>query len=232
MWRALVAGTMVAAAGAPDPQLLVDHRARTLNFTAQSGRPMTDAQALREVRRGWHMPAKASDADVRTEIRRRTGGRQPRPRAPPFAPSRAAVASSGCGGTPPTSGQYTINITDPTLGPIVRVYHLHVPERYNTDAPTPLILDFHAWGWSSKDQLETTGMDVIADERTALVAYPEGYDDVVCPACDEGSYSWNACGGTTWRGSALGPTCQWELDPSIGNQAFPAYPPSILCIYP
>jgi poly(3-hydroxybutyrate) depolymerase len=92
----------------------------------------------------------------------------------------------------------------------LRRYHLHVPEGYAPSVPTPLVFDFHAYGWSATDQLETSGLNIVANRRTTIVAYPEGVDDVVCPACDEGSYSWNACGATTWRQSALGPTCQWE----------------------
>ena len=222
LWASASAPTLAGGSGgkaAPSDGLL--------NFTTAAGRQMSDAQALQEVRRGWQLqtPLAARDDDVRAEIRRRAPTRRPGPyrQAPRLRPE----PSSGCGrdSAAPESGAYNLTVTDPILGSIERKYHLHVPERYDPDplAPTPLVVDFHAWGWSSEDHLEITGMDTLADQRTVIVVYPEGHDDVVCEFCDEGSYSWNACGTTLWRESALGPTCQWEEDPDIPSACYPCH---------
>ena len=140
--------------------------------------------------------------------------------APPRRPAAGAAGSPGCGRPPPASGVYTLPVVDPVLGPISRTYHLHVPEHYAPERRHMLVFDFHPWGWSAADQKEANGMDQIADERHAIVVHPEGLDDT--PA-EDGSFSWNACGATTWRQSALGPTCQWATDPSVPNAGYPCH---------
>ena len=216
----LVVSLGTAAHGAGGfPQILGE-----FNFTSPTGRPMTDSQALAEVRRVWQLADSATDSSVRAEIRRRTLTQEPLPYAR-HPTLHVPAASQGCGLTPPARGDELreLNVTDPTLGRVSRGYRLHLPEHYDADVPTPLIFDFHAWGWSSGDQLETTGMNKLADARTAIIVYPEGIDDVVCPDCDTGSFSWNACGATSWRDSSMGPTCQWELDPAIPPAGYPCH---------
>ena len=109
---------------------------------------------------------------------------------------------------------------DPVLGLVERTYHLHVPRGYSPNELHPLVLDFHPWGWSAEEQLEANGMDRVADARGAIVVYPEGLDDT---PDQDGSYSWNACGATTWRDSPLGPTCQWATDPSVPSAGYPCH---------
>jgi hypothetical protein len=47
-----------------------------------------------------------------------------------------------------------------------------VPERYDPATATPLIFDFHPWGWGAIDVYELNGMKEVADERTAIVVRP------------------------------------------------------------
>lgn len=63
-------------------------------------------------------------------------------------------------------------------------------------------------------------MNSVADNRTVLVVYPDGLDDVVDPM-QNGSKSWNSAGSTAWRSSALGPTCEWIDEPSVPKAGYP-----------
>jgi len=191
--------------------------APALNLTGN----MKDRELHREICRSWDLPTNTTKAILLPLVRQHVGLAMPAEYVQPPRTLDASHGTAGCG-LPATGGQYTLKVADPILGPIQRVYHLHVPTRYNKDAPTPLVIDFHAWGWDAESQLETSGVNQIADERTALVVYPEGYDDVVDPR-EEGSYSWNACGTTKWRNSTLGPTCQWIEDPSIPPADYPCH---------
>ena len=47
-----------------------------------------------------------------------------------------------------------------------------MPERYDPATATPLIFDFHPWGWGAIDVYELNGMKEVADERTAIVVRP------------------------------------------------------------
>jgi hypothetical protein len=127
--------TSSASSSSPAPAMM--RRMGTLNFSAPNGRQMNTAQAIREVRRAWQLPRSIqamSDAALRAEIQRRVAQQTPRPShrrpgpvvASSATPARAhahagaAVPSAGCGVVPPTSGVYTINVTDPILGNITR----------------------------------------------------------------------------------------------------------------
>ncbi len=125
---------------------------------------------------------------------------------------RGAKPSAGCGGAGPvpTTGRYSMRVEDPLLGWIDRPYEIHVPASYNHSVPTPLVLDMHAWGWDATSQRETNGMDAMSENYTYIMVYPEGEDDSF--PVGWGAYSWNGVGTTTWRDSALGPTCQWYPD--------------------
>jgi poly(3-hydroxybutyrate) depolymerase len=125
---------------------------------------------------------------------------------------RGAKPSAGCGGSGPvpSTGRYSMRVEDPLLGWIDRPYEIHVPASYNHSVPTPLVLDMHAWGWDATSQRETNGMDSMSENYTYIMVYPEGEDDSF--PVGWGATSWNAVGTTTWRDSALGPTCQWYPD--------------------
>lgn len=191
------------------------------------GRAPSRADMVEFVRKELKLNASLSHTAVLEEAQRRVDlGRGPRPaastqRSPHSLRSAGnGNASPGCGQQPPSSGVYEMPYDDPVLGGVRRTYHLHVPRGYDPTRLHPLVFDFHPWGWSALEQRETNGLDRVADLRSAIVVYPEGLDDT--PEAD-GSFSWNACGATTWRDSALGPTCQWATDPSIPPAGYPCH---------
>jgi polyhydroxybutyrate depolymerase len=215
-----------ATASAPQPSPAQRQPLPAMNATgARAGRAPSRSDMVEFVRAELRLNATLSHAAVLAEARRRVDlGPGPRPASPSSVPSRpragAAASSPGCGRLPPASGVYDMPYDDPVLGVVTRSYHLHVPRGYDPDRLHPLVLDFHPWGWSAEEQREANGMDRVADVRSAIVVYPEGLDDT---PDEDGSYSWNACGATTWRDSALGPTCQWATDPSVPPAGYPCH---------
>ncbi len=98
-------------------------------------------------------------------------------------------ASSGCvGGTLDT----TVTEVDLDFDGVSRRYELHVPPAYDGSTPLPLALNFHGLTSNPTQQREFSQMDVTADSRGFVVAYPEGLD-----------VSWNAgacCGRSAENG--------------------------------
>ena len=61
---------------------------------------------------------------------------------------------------------------------VTREYLLHVPDSYDPETPTALVLSLHgAAGWSHQ-QRDLTGWDHLADEHGFLVVYPQGVRDL------------------------------------------------------
>jgi hypothetical protein len=121
-----------------------------------------------------------------------------------------ARPSSGCGGSGPKPdpdypGWYRLPLTDPVVGPVDRWYVLHVPESYDPNIPTPLVLDIHGYSSNAKEQSERTWLDRVADQENFIIAYPDGMDDTF-EGDGEGEKGWNAV-GTTESPGLLGPTC-------------------------
>ena len=215
----VAAAASVSAAGELLPPMNASASAR--------GRAPSRAEMIQFVRKELKLNASLSDAAVLEEARQRVDlGPGPRPaaasaRRPPRPRSTGNDnASPGCGQQPPVSGVYEMPYVDPVLGEVRRTYHLHVPRGYEPTRLHSLVFDFHPWGWSAQEQREANGMDRVADLRSAIVVYPEGLDDT--PE-EDGSFSWNACGATTWRDSSLGPTCQWATDPTIPPAGYPCH---------
>eukprot|EP01043_Picozoa_sp_COSAG02_P057708 COSAG02_NODE_7052_length_3208_cov_1.044709_5_plen_407_part_00 len=217
----LCALVVVPAPASAQAQLLPPMNA----VSSVRGRAPSRADMTEFVRNELKLNASLSHAAVLEEARRRVDlGHGPRPaRASKRRLPRSAGndnASPGCGQQPPASGVYEMPYIDPVLGDVTRTYHLHVPRDYDPTWLHSLVFDFHPWGWSAQEQREANGMDRVADLRSAIVVYPEGLDDT--PEAD-GSFSWNACGATTWRDSTLGPTCQWATDPSVPPAGYPCH---------
>jgi len=55
-----------------------------------------------------------------------------------------------------------------------RHYLLHVPTTYQTDTPTPLVINFHGYGSNSSQEEALSGMSRKADAANFLVVYPDG----------------------------------------------------------
>ncbi len=112
---------------------------------------------------------------------------------------------SGCGlfGTIPGPGRAGMGCSAPkvapgeratlvklNLGERVRQYYLYVPPGLDPSKPHPLLLSFHGLNTSAWDHLEMSGLNVTAEARGFMVAYPEG---------TEGSWNGGDCCGTAWR---------------------------------
>ena len=64
-------------------------------------------------------------------------------------------------------------------GTVTREYILHVPASYDSNTPTPLVINFHGFGGSASDFSMAIGggysnLNSLADSRNFLVAYPQG----------------------------------------------------------
>ena len=53
---------------------------------------------------------------------------------------------------------------------------VHVPAGYSSATAVPLVLNFHGFGSSGKEQEALSGMSALADSEGFLVAYPNGLD--------------------------------------------------------
>lgn len=72
-----------------------------------------------------------------------------------------------------------ISVLDRSTGTIVssgeeREYLLYVPESYDPDTPTPLVISLHAGATWPAHQKNLTGWNRLADEKGFLVVYPAG----------------------------------------------------------
>ena len=71
-----------------------------------------------------------------------------------------------------------------------RSYRLYVPAGYQAGVPTPLMINFHGGGGSGQGIMNGSQMNLIADQHTVLVAYPDG----IARPLDLGTSTWNAGG--------------------------------------
>jgi polyhydroxybutyrate depolymerase len=100
------------------------------------------------------------------------------PTAPP------AGGPNGCGR--PASPVLT-QARQLTSGGVVRQYLLTIPDRYDPNVPTPLILNFHGLGSDATQQAVYTQLDARAKARGFIVATPSGIGgtmDVTEPSVD------------------------------------------------
>jgi polyhydroxybutyrate depolymerase len=67
-----------------------------------------------------------------------------------------------------------------------RPYEVDVPEHYDASKPTPLILLLHGYGASGEEQDAYFAFSQLADDKTVLVAHPDGTVD------STGNRFWNA----------------------------------------
>ncbi|MDH3653476.1 MAG: hypothetical protein OEN21_04355 [Myxococcales bacterium] len=90
----------------------------------------------------------------------------------------ASTASLGCSdGTLDSSTTHV----DLEFDGVTRSYEIHLPPGYDGTSPLPLVLNFHGFTSSGLGQQASSSMDVTADARGFVVAYPNGLDQ-----------SWNA----------------------------------------
>ena len=114
-----------------------------------------------------------------------------------FVLSHAQQRPVGCGSSPLPGGTSAQTLE---FGGRVREFQLHVPERYDPEELTAVVLYFHGWGGSG-----TVGwMRPDADLNNYIVVAPTGVGRGNNP--DGGANSWNGGGSTTSPGPA-GPSC-------------------------
>src|SRR5690349_9913076 len=90
----------------------------------------------------------------------------------------------GGGGADAGAGASDGGATDPLVQD--RPYGLFVPSGYDDATPTPLIVVLHGYTATGAIQLAYFGLEAVAEERTILVAYPDGLVD------GAGNHYWNA----------------------------------------
>jgi polyhydroxybutyrate depolymerase len=61
-----------------------------------------------------------------------------------------------------------------TFDGLQRSYILHIPALFDNSHPIPLVFDFHGGGGNAQSQLRMSGFNVLADEKTFIVVYPNG----------------------------------------------------------
>jgi polyhydroxybutyrate depolymerase len=76
-------------------------------------------------------------------------------------------------------------------GGLLRSMYIHVPESYDPQVPTELVINFHGFTMDEDKEANASRMNDYADARNFIVVYPQGIWD-----------SWNAgdCCGDAWTG--------------------------------
>lgn len=103
--------------------------------------------------------------------------------APGGATSTGGAPATACGASSTlTPGDTTATIQ---VGSATRSYILHVPSKYDGQAPVPLVLDFHPILSSATFERSASGYAALSDQEGFVVAFPEGIDAAwnVGPCC-------------------------------------------------
>lgn len=126
-------------------------------------------------------PTEAPEPDP-TEVPEPTAAPEPTPEAEPTSePEPEAAAASGCG-TDITPGSRSVTFESEGRE---RVYQLLVPENYDGDTPTPVVLNWHGLGSDGPQQLGFSDYTPVANRETFFVVAPTG---IPGPAEDRNSW--------------------------------------------
>lgn len=68
-------------------------------------------------------------------------------------------------------GNYLLNIK---VGTLERHYVVHVPQRYDGKAPTPVLVMFHGGGGTARGVMKETAWSAKADRENFIAVFPEG----------------------------------------------------------
>src|SRR5205085_10688859 len=60
------------------------------------------------------------------------------------------------------------------VGGLDRNYLVHVPEKYDSKTPTPVVLSYHGGGSNAEQMVRFCGLNEKADEAGFIVVYPSG----------------------------------------------------------
>ena len=69
---------------------------------------------------------------------------------------------------------------------INREYVLYIPDSYDGTSSVPLLLNFHGFGDSASNYLNSADMRPVAESNTFILVYPQG-------SCSDGYPHWNPC---------------------------------------
>lgn len=72
---------------------------------------------------------------------------------------------------PLSAGGHTRTLT---MGDLKRNYLVHIPPKYNSKKPTPVILAFHGGGANADNMVVFSGLNKKSDEAGFIVVYPSG----------------------------------------------------------
>lgn len=67
-----------------------------------------------------------------------------------------------------------------------REYVIYIPTSYNGSNAVPMLFNFHGFGGSASDYMNTADMRSLAESDTFILVYPQG-------SCSDGSSHWNPC---------------------------------------
>jgi len=128
------------------------------------------------------------------------------------------TGSSGCGSPAPASGLVRFDHDG-----VERTYALQVPEDYDADVPTPLVLAFHGWGGSEQEYLVSPTVTEQTDARGYVLVVPRGLG---AGPPDQSLNSWSFRGSTTGldgdgvRSDVVGDTTDICDDAATGDYTY------------
>ena len=125
-------------------------------------------------------PTEAAEAEA-AEAEAAEAEATPEPEAEAEPDTATAAATSGCG-TDISAGSRAVTFESEGRE---RVYQLLVPENYDGDTPTPVVLNWHGLGSDGPQQLAFSDYAPVADRETFFVVAPTGI-----PAPGEDRNSW------------------------------------------
>jgi len=83
----------------------------------------------------------------------------------------AADSAFGRGPTALTPGDHSRTLT---VGDLKRSYLVHIPPKYDSKKPTPVVLAFHGGGANADNMVVFSGLNKKADDAGFIVVYPKG----------------------------------------------------------
>lgn len=83
----------------------------------------------------------------------------------------ALLTVAALGSAPLGSGDYSRTVS---VGNVERSYLVHVPAKYDSQMPSPVILAFHGGGVNASSMIVFSGLNQKSDEEGFIVVYPNG----------------------------------------------------------
>lgn len=94
----------------------------------------------------------------------------------PTVPTASTQPATSTPGVNPYPHRNYLDIV--SVGGVPRWFMMHVPVSYQSDVPTPIVLNFHGGGMNFEQQAAITGMSLKADLSGFIAVYPQGEGEV------------------------------------------------------